>query len=90
MDVVTDKNIVEKLMLKFKKDEETKADHLKNREARIREVCKLAEVKFEDYIQALGVSKSSYKVVLSSDLDELNINPYNPEMIRAWNGNMDL
>ncbi len=77
-------------MQKFKKDEESKAEYIKYREVRIREVCKLAGVNFDDYIQALSISNSSYKIVLARDLDETNINPFNIEWLRAWNGNMDL
>ena len=44
----------------------------------------------EEYLKALGTSKSGYSIVLQRDLDELFINSYNPEWIRAWNGNMDI
>ena len=50
----------------------------------------LAGVNYQDYIEALEMTSSGYKVVLARDIDELQINPYNKEMIRAWNGNMDL
>ena len=53
-------------------------------------MCKRADVDYEDYIKALGISFNGYKVVLERDIDELYVNNYNEEMIRAWNGNMDL
>ena len=53
-------------------------------------MCKRADVNYNEYIEALGISFNGYKVVLERDIDELYVNNYNEEMIRAWNGNMDL
>ena len=36
------------------------------------------------------MSKTGYTVVLARDIDELHINPYNVEWLRAWDGNMDI
>ena len=45
---------------------------------------------YEEYLEALGTSKAGYSVVQQRDLDEIYINSYNAEWIRAWNGNMDI
>ena len=90
MDVVADKNVTDKIMQKYQKENESRKDFELNRKKRIKEICQIADVKFDDYIEALGNSNSSYKVILARDIDELMINPYNIEMLRAWNGNMDL
>ena len=44
----------------------------------------------EEYMEALKYSKAGYNVILKRDLDELYVNSYNPEWIRAWNGNIDV
>merc|ERR1711963_587065 len=44
----------------------------------------------EEYMAALSISKRGYKVILKGDIDELFVNSYNDEWLRAWNGNMDL
>ena len=90
MDVLEDEKSIEKIMDKFTKETETSTEMIKNRVRRIKMVCKMADVSYKDYIEALGITSSGYKVVLARDIDELQINPYNEEMIRAWNGNMDL
>ena len=42
------------------------------------------------YIVALGTSTTGHSVVQKRDLDEIYINSYNIEWLRAWNGNMDI
>ena len=44
----------------------------------------------EIYEEALGVSKSGYKIVHKRDIDECYVNNYNAEWILSWNANMDL
>ena len=44
----------------------------------------------EVYEEALGVSKSGYKIIHKRDIDELFVNNYNPEWIFNWNANIDL
>ena len=90
MDVLEDEENIQKIMAQFKKEAETSEEMLENRVKRIKMVCKLAAVSYEDYIEALEMTSNGYKVVLARDIDELQINPYNKELIRAWNGNMDL
>ena len=77
-------------MDEYDKDNETKAEYIVNREKRIKKLCHLAEVSYEDYIKALSISKLGYSVVLQRDLDEIYNNPYNIEWLRAWDGNMDI
>ena len=61
----------------------------------------LEDVTLDDILDQAGVSKLSYNkalsisvkgtcVVLKRRPSEMNINNYNPEWIKAWNGNMDL
>jgi hypothetical protein len=45
---------------------------------------------YDEYLRALGTSKTGYSVVQRRDLDEIYINSYNTEWLRAWNGNMDI
>merc|ERR1711894_512829 len=90
MDVLEDEKNIEKIMAEFDKETETSIELIKNRRRRIKMVCKMADVSYDDYIEALEMTSNGYKVVLARDIDELQINPYNKEMIRAWNGNMDL
>ena len=42
------------------------------------------------YEKALGISLQGYGVIHKRDVDEININNYNPEWIHSWNGNMDI
>ena len=41
-------------------------------------------------MESLRASKYGYSIVQRRDLDEIYINSYNIEWIRAWNGNMDI
>ena len=42
------------------------------------------------YEEALHVSERGYEVILKRDIDEIMINNYNSEWIRAWDSNMDI
>ena len=44
----------------------------------------------EKYEDALSISPKRYSVVVKRDIDEINVNLYNPEWIICWNGNMDI
>ena len=66
------------------------SEYEENRKSRIKDLCKIAEVDYKEYLRALGTSKYGYSVVQKRDLDEIYINSYNIEWIRAWNGNMDI
>ena len=88
--VLDDEEAIKKIMQKYDKQTESKDEHQDMIEKRIRELCKLADVDYTTYLEALSTSKSGHSVVLKRDLDEIYINPYNIEWLRAWNGNMDL
>ena len=88
--VLEDEEAVKKIMAKYDKQNETKEEYGNNRIERIKDLCKAAEVKYLDYLLALTMSKSGYSVVIKRDLDEIFINNYNIEWLRAWNGNMDI
>ena len=59
------------------------------------------DITWEEYLANLGVSYEQYKdaltygdsqsrIILKRDFNEVYINNYNEEMLRAWNGNMDI
>ena len=77
-------------MKKYKKDEETKERHPDFIKERIEKICDLAGVSLDEYLNALSSSKKGYTIVQKRDVDELFVNSYNIEWIKAWNGNMDL
>ena len=89
-EIAQDKEVISQIMQNYKKENESEKDYKINRKERIKDICKRAEVNFDDYLTALGNSNTGYKVILARDIDETMMNPYNIEMIRAWNGNMDL
>ena len=88
--VLDEKDVIEKIMLSYFKKTEKNTEHLKFIEERVRKICEIADVKYEDYIAAISTSNHGYKVVLRRDIDELFVNSFNIEWIRAWNGNMDI
>ena len=88
-EVLEDEEIINKIMANYDKKGETKEQYEVNRKKRILELLAVAEVSESDYIQALNYSRAGYSVHLKRDLDEIYINSYDPEWIRAWNGNID-
>ena len=90
MEFLSDEENIEKIMKDYDKELEDIELFMRNRIKRIKKVCTHADVAYNDYLEALSMSKSGYTVVLARDIDELNMNPYNPEWIRAWNANMDI
>ena len=91
MEVVTEPKIVEEIMSEYEKDsEEAGTDHEEKREERIRKVCQRAGVNYDNYLEALALSGDGYKYHLARDIDEIFINPFNVDWLRAWNGNLDL
>jgi hypothetical protein len=71
-------------------------DHLEQvltdlRSNRIDLLLEIANVSsYEDYENALMLSTSGYSIHIKRDVDEINVNFYNSEWIKAWNGNMDI
>ena len=70
-------------MNKYNKQEESKEDHEEYLREQIEKLCMLAQVDYNDYHTKLSESKQGYWVVQRRDLDEININSYNIEWIRA-------
>lgn len=50
----------------------------------------LAGVNRRDYEKSLLISKYGNNILLKRNLKELNVNQYNPNMLRPWKANMDL
>ena len=44
----------------------------------------------EEYVKLLSISEKGKVLILKRECKERFINNYNPEMIRAWNANMDI
>ena len=42
------------------------------------------------YEEALSWNTQGYTIVLERDINEMFINSYNPEWVRAWDGNTDI
>ena len=73
-----------------KQEETTLELHQKGLEARIRLMCQMLDIEYREYLNALKFCHIGYNTVLRRDLDEVYVNPYNREYLRAWNGNMDV
>ena len=69
--------------------------------SKVMTIEELEDSSLDDILDQAGVSKVSYREALSVSVKgtsvvlkrrpcEMNINNYNPEWIKAWNGNMDL
>ena len=56
----------------------------------LKEVLKLAHIPYDDYIYALQHFKSTNGVVHKREPKDVYINNYNPNIIRAWQANIDL
>ena len=56
--VLEDEDQIKKIMEKYKKQEESKEEYKKKIRSRIEDLCRIAGVEYEDYLKALGSSKS--------------------------------
>ena len=54
------------------------------------EVLNISEISFDSYLEALKTSKNGHSVVLRRNPSEMNINSYNPNLLRIWKANMDI
>ena len=89
--ILDDTEKIDMIMNKFDKENESIAEYRNNRKERILEVLKLANIEPEDYLAALKEnSRKGINVILARDIDELNVNNYNPEWLEAWDGNIDI
>ena len=89
-EVLEDEESISQIMKNHSPQDETKEEHRIKIRERIKQLCDLAGVTVGSYYIALSESKSGYALVQRRDLNEIYINSYNPEWIRAWNGNMDI
>ena len=81
---------VSMIMKSFDKEKESKEEHPDFIKKRIEKLCEFAGISLGEYVEALSISKRGYKIIQKRDIDELFVNSYNEEWLRAWNGNMDL
>ena len=81
--LLEDDKLIQSIMDKYEKSKETKEEYVKNRKLRIMELLKIADVSMDAYLNALTYSRAGYSVHLKRDLDEIYINSYNPEWLRA-------
>ena len=51
-------------------------------------VLNKANVSYADYYESLSLSMYGNCVILKRDMTEIHINNYNPELIKAWDGNL--
>ena len=77
-------------MEEYEKENETDEEYERNRVERIKKLCKLADVDYGKYIEALEFSQMDYTIILQRDIDEIFTNNYNEEWLRAWDANMDI
>ena len=92
--VLEDKEAIQSILEECPKAEESNMSEAKRgRKKRIDKVLEKAGLKSEEdkekYYQALAFSSKGYTIVYARDIDELMVNPYNPEITRAWDGNTD-
>ena len=88
-DIIEDEKNIEKIMKKHP-NKGNKDNYKEQRLERIKLLLEMAGVRIEDYLEALETSKVGSLIVLARDVDEVFINQYNVEWMRAWNGNLDL
>ena len=56
----------------------------------IDDILRRVNVKKKEYYEALSISQTGACIILKRQLNEIYINNYNPEWIKAWDGNMDI
>ena len=59
-------------------------------EMSIEEFCKMIGTDEKEYVELLGISEQGKVLVMKRECNARYINNYNPEMIAAWNANMDI
>ena len=89
-ELLEDDELIESIMKKYEKKTEKKEEYNTNRNKRILELWNVAQVSESDYLMALSYSRASYSYHQKRDIDEIYINSYNPEWLRAWDGNIDI
>ena len=56
----------------------------------LQHLLQVSNVSMKDYMEALNTSKRGNTVVLKRQPTEMNINNYNPSILKAWKANMDI
>ena len=56
----------------------------------LQQLLQFSNVSLKDYMEALHTSKRGNTVVLKRQPTEMNINNYNPAILKAWKANMDI
>ena len=56
----------------------------------LEQLLQVSHVSMDEYMEALQISKRGNTVVLKRTPQEMNINCYNPAVLRAWKANMDI
>ena len=87
--IIEDETNIEQIMKKHP-NKGNKDNYKDQRLKRIKLLLEMAGVTLEDYLEALETSKVGSSIVLARDVDEVYINQYNVEWMRAWDGNHDL
>ena len=78
-------------MGKYDKETESEEEYIVNRGKRIDELLEIAGATYDEYKKAIGYSVTrGHCILLQRDIDEGYINPFNPEWLEAWGGNVDL
>lgn len=89
-EILSDKERLELIISQYpKENEKTKEEAEEGRHKRIEAVLDLAGVSKEAYEELLQYSSAGFTIVMARDVDECNVNSYNPEVTRAWGGNTD-
>ena len=81
-EILLDEKKVSEIMNGYVKSEESKEEHIKCVEERIKKLCRVAGVTIETYLEALSFSKRGYTIIQRRDIDEIYVNSYNKEWIR--------
>ena len=77
-------------MADYDKPNESKEEYEVNRKKRILRLLEAADVSEEDYLTALSYNRFGHSYHMKRDIDEIHINSYNVEWLRAWDGNLDI
>ena len=56
----------------------------------LQQLLQACNIPMDDYVTALSTSKRGHTLVLRRTPQEMNINSYNPSILRAWKANMDI
>ena len=73
------------------KKRENLEQYIQNRKLRILKVLEVAGIRPKSNMAAVKeCTRAGINVILSRDIDEIFINNYNPEWLRAWNANIDI